>query len=116
MIGIASEWEYSYIDIEICRDWMNLKVEIWTSLKVAPSITFSSEVQKDDKTIYYSQMFCLPYVKMGHWDKGLIVRQHTQTGICILIHFIILVSKTSCVKHLLPSETISDESNIGIEL
>ena len=46
-------------------------------------------------------MFCLPYVKMGRWDTRFIGKLRIQTGICILIHSSILVSKTPCAKHLL---------------
>ena len=62
-----------------------------------PSIKFTFEVQKDDKTIpFLDVLFTI------HDDGSLghkVYRKPTQTGICIIIHFIILVLKALCVRH-----------------
>ena len=55
-----------------------------------PSTKFTLEVQKNDKTIpFFDVLFSIP--EDGSLGHRFIGNQHTQTGICIIFHFIILV-------------------------
>ena len=75
-----------------------------------PSIKFTYEVQKDDKTIpYLDGLFTIREDgSLGH--KVYRKPTHIQTGICILIH-----SKTPCVKHLLTERKCELEKCSKIE-
>ena len=84
-----SSWSHGLDNLQKFLDHIN---------SLHPSIKFTFEVQKDDKTIpFLDVLFTI------HDDGSLghkVYRKPTHTtGICIIIHFIILVLKTLCVRH-----------------
>jgi hypothetical protein len=84
-----SSWSYGLDNLQKFLDNINSS---------HPSIKFTFEVQKDDKTIPFLDVLFTIHDD-GSLDIRFIGNQHTQTGICITIHFIILVLKTLCVRH-----------------
>ena len=95
---------FRYVDDTLsswCHGLDNLQRFLDHINSLHPSMKFTYEVQKDDKTIpFLDVLFTIREDgSLGH--KVYIGNLRIQTGICILIHSSILVSKTPCAKHLL---------------
>ncbi len=97
---------FRYVDDTLsswCHGLDNLQRFLDHINSLHPSIKFTYEVQKDDKTIpFLDVLFTVREDgSLGRWDTRFIGNLRIQTGICILIHSSILVLKTPCAKHLL---------------